>query len=118
MDMILLSPNELREITLPEMDKRIEKIRLGYVPSPNEIEAIKRQRRMVSNRIYARESRKRKKEELDLLESENEQLRLRIKRLEEENNRLRLTSDPFESLFFLWSPFFLFPSSLFPSTPH
>lgn len=72
------------------MDRRIKRIRDTQELSPQQLEKIKYQRRMVSNRLYARESRRKKKEESDFLMEENEQLKERVKFLEKENAQLSL----------------------------
>lgn len=76
-------------MTLKEMDRKIKMIRLRVPLSPKQLDELKRQRRLLSNKLYARESRRKKREELDRLGYENERLRKRIQILEEENIRLR-----------------------------
>lgn len=87
----VVNTNELKGMTLHELNRRIRV--LG--PSPKQLEQLKRQRRLLSNKLYARESRRRKREELERLAEENQSLRRRVQILEEENSRLRVETSLF-----------------------
>lgn len=95
---MMVNTNELKSMTLRELDRRIARIHvLG--PSPKQLEQLKRQRRLLSNKLYARESRRKKREELERLVEENQSLRRRVQILEEENSRLRVETNLGVSLF-------------------
>ena len=86
---LLLTETELRKITLKEMNERVQRILEDEELSQEDCRAVMRHRRKVSNRIYARNSRSKKKKEVEWLEEENQRLWKRVTLLEEENRALQ-----------------------------
>jgi hypothetical protein len=70
---IFLSDSELLKMTPPQMDNYIGRVQSKGEISSDDLRKLKEQRRKVINRVYARNSRYRKKKEvLDLIEINND----------------------------------------------
>ncbi len=93
---VTLPREQILVITTAEYDEYATHARLTRALSPAEEKELQRQRRLVKNRVYAQESRNKKKQivvdvesKLELLQRENEQLKTELNRVNLENAALR-----------------------------
>lgn len=87
---VCLSRKKLLEMTPDDMDDYIEWatfFREGGI-TEKELRLLKDQRRKITNRVYARNSRSRKHQELEILIERNNELHERVTQLEEEMKKM------------------------------
>eukprot|EP01130_Rhizamoeba_saxonica_P002654 TRINITY_DN12414_c0_g1_i1.p1 TRINITY_DN12414_c0_g1~~TRINITY_DN12414_c0_g1_i1.p1 ORF type:complete len:422 (+),score=102.89 TRINITY_DN12414_c0_g1_i1:280-1545(+) len=95
-DSVILSREELLRTSLKELDALVERVEKKRSLTEEEKNSLKKQRRLVRNREYAQESRKKKKMEqsnrilkVQKLEKENSNLKLEIEGLKKEITSLK-----------------------------
>jgi len=93
---VKLTRDQLLKISSTELEDYLNRLNLGRNLTKYEEKEIKRQRRLVKNREYAQEARKKKKEyvsniesEVDTLKRENSELSSKVESLEKEVASLR-----------------------------
>eukprot|EP01129_Flabellula_baltica_P003376 TRINITY_DN1314_c0_g1_i1.p1 TRINITY_DN1314_c0_g1~~TRINITY_DN1314_c0_g1_i1.p1 ORF type:complete len:423 (-),score=103.62 TRINITY_DN1314_c0_g1_i1:105-1373(-) len=102
---VKLSREQLLKVTSEEFEEFVNRLNFGRELSKTEEKEIKRQRRLIKNREYAQEARKKKKQYVNEMEGrvneltdENDQLKARVEELEMEVGMLRNKISEYEKI--------------------